>query len=142
MPHVAKLDRQLGVIAVEYRGEFDCREIARAFDELVAPRGFQRGLKCIADFRRAHTALTGEEVRQLAAVTQNTDHAWGQAKWALIASDDLIYGLSRMYSALTSDHEVRTHVFRTVEAANDWLELGMSIDEVLKATLGPGTAPR
>ena len=92
-------------------------------------------MKCIADFRRAHTALTGEEIRRLAAVAENTDHAWGPTKWALIASDDVIYGLSRMYSALTSDHEVATHVFRTVEAANDWLGIGLSIDEILRSTL-------
>ena len=135
MPHVAKLNDELGVVAIRYRGSLAFDEIAQAFGELVTLPGFRKGMKCVADFRKAHTSLTGVEIRRLAAIAGDTDHAWGATKWAVIASDDVIFGLSRMYSALTSDHEVATHVFRTVEAANDWLGIGLSIDEILRSTL-------
>lgn len=137
MPHAAKINDALGVVAIRYWGDLAYSEIAGAFDELVALPGFRTGLKCVADFRRAHTSLTGGEIRRLAVVARSTDHAWGATKWAVIASDDVVFGLSRMYSSLTSSHEVMTHVFRSGRAADDWLELGASLDDVLDHTLGP-----
>jgi hypothetical protein len=137
MPHVAELNEQLGVVAIRYWGNLGYAEIAGAFQELVVLPGFRAGLKCVVDFRSAHTSLTGGQIRQLVHVARGTDHAWGTTKWAVIASDDVIFGLSRMYSSLTADHEVTTHVFRSSDAANDWLEIGTSIDDVLHRTLGP-----
>jgi len=137
MPHVAKLNDQLGVVAIRYWGNLTYGEIAQAFGELVALPGFRKGMKCIADFRKAHTALTGADIRQLAGIAAGTDGDWGATKWAVIASDDVIFGLSRMYSSLTADHEVTTHVFRSADSANDWLELGIGMDDIIGRILGP-----
>ena len=36
--------------------------------------------------------------------------------------------------ALTAKHQVETHVFRTLVEANDWLGLGMEIEQILRRT--------
>jgi len=39
-----------------------------------------------------------------------------------------------MFVALTREHQVETQVFRDVEQADDWLELGIGMEELLDRT--------
>jgi len=45
----------------------------------------------------------------------------GNAKLAIVASDDLHFGLSRMYESMSDDMPQDIHVFRTVADAEQWL---------------------
>ncbi len=77
-------------------------------------------------------ALTGADIQELAYYAKRSEVAWGETKWAIIAPDDVVYGLARIYMALTSKYDVTTHVFRTAEQADDWLGLGIEMSELLK----------
>jgi len=131
MPHSVKIIEDLGVVMARFRSEVSYEEVRNVLDEAVQLPGFRPHLKAIIDFRNATTHATGTDVHKLALYAQNTDLAWGDTKWAVIAPSDLIYGLSRMYSALTSGYEVTTRVFRSAEEADDWLGLGMEMEEIL-----------
>ena len=131
MAHSVRILDNLGLVVFKYWDDVNYNEIQNVFDETVKMPGFRANLKAIADFRDANTTMTGKEVQRLASYAQKIDPLWGDTKWAILAPSDLIYGLSRMYSALTSDYEVQTHVFRTVDQANDWLGVGMPVKDIL-----------
>jgi|SRR5579862_5380297 len=130
--HTTKLLENLGVIVVRYDGRVDYSEIRHVFDELVQLPGFRSGLGLVADCRTCETPITGAEVRRLADYAEQTDDAWGNSKWIILASSDVIFGLARMYAALTSTYKVTTHVFRDAKEADDWLGIGVTLSQVLE----------
>ena len=134
MSHSIDFNRELGVIVLRYRGTVDFTEIKHAFDELVLVQGFRPGICLVADFRECHTVLTGSDVSQLADYARRTDAKWGSTRWVILAEKDLTFGLSRMYATLVSDCQVTTHVFRNAFDADDWLGLGIEMENILAET--------
>lgn len=132
MAHSIKFFDELGLVVFQFWGDLSYDEIQSFFDEAVKLPGFRPNLKAIADCRKATTRMTGKEIQKLASYAQKTDPLWGDSKWAILASSDLVYGLSRMYSALTTDYDVQTHVFRTVDEAKDWLGIDPVTDILLR----------
>lgn len=131
MAHSVVLLDNLGLVVLRFWGDVKYDEIRSVFDESVKLPGFRPKLKAIADCRDATTQMSGSDIQRLASYAQKTDPLWGESKWAILAPNDVIFGLSRMFSALTSDYEVKTHVFRTIGDANDWLEIGVPLKEIL-----------
>lgn len=134
MSHTLTLNDELGVIVLRAKEAMSFDEFCGVFKEMVRLPGFREGLSLVADLRGSGTKLTGENIRQLAAHARATDAAWGDTKWSIIAADDLMFGLSRMFGALTDDHQIDTHVFRDVEKADGWLGLGVETHEILART--------
>ncbi len=129
MAHRTTLMEKLGVVVVRFRGDIVLDELERTMDEVPAEPWFRPHLYLIVDFREAHTDMAAQEVKKLADHAQRVDPMWGESKWAVLAKDDVIYGLSRIYMALTEAYRVKTHVFRSAEAANDWL--GVDVTDIL-----------
>ncbi len=134
MSHTIRLNEDLGVIVLHAKRSMDLLEIKKAFDEMLELPGFREGLRLVVDFRGSETPISGTEVRQLAEYARSADARWGTTKWSFLASADMTYGLSRIFMALTSDHQVETHVFRNLVDANGWLGLGVDVDEILART--------
>ena len=134
MPHTIRLNDNLGVIVLRAKRSMDVAEVETAFTEMLRLPGFREGLSLIVDFRGSETSVSGAEVRQLAEYARRADAKWGTTKWSFIASADMTYGLSRIFMALTSEHQVETHVFRSLDDANGWLGLGVNVDEILVRT--------
>ena len=134
MSHTLALNKELGVIVLRAKETMSLDELRRVLGEMVGLPDFREGLCLVADFRGSGTDLTGDDIRRLASHASETDAAWGVTKWAFLASDSLMYGLSRMFGALTDQHRVTTHVFRGVVEADGWLDLGIQMDEILART--------
>lgn len=134
MSHTLTLNKELGVIVLRAKQTMSFGEIGRVFGEMVHLPGFKAGLCLVADFRGSGTTMTGDDIRQLVKQAVHTDDDWGVTKWSIIASDDLLFGLSRMFSSLTVGHLVNTHVFRSVLAADDWMDLGVGVEQILERT--------
>jgi hypothetical protein len=77
----------------------------------------------------------GRRGRQTGQYAKRTDAKWGVTKWAIIAADDLTFGLTRMYMALTEDYHVTTNVFGDAIKADDWLGLGVEMEQILRQTV-------
>ena len=134
MSHTIRLNDDLGVIVLRAKRSMDVLEIEAAFAEILHLPGFREGLSLVVDFRGSETPITGAEVRQLAQYAKRADAKWGTTKWSFLASADLAYGLSRVFMALTSEHQVETHVFRNIVEANGWLGLGADVEQILIRT--------
>ena len=133
MSHSVRLNKDLGVVVLRAK-DMDFNECRNVLDELVRIPGFKAGLSLVADFRGTNSPITAEEVRTLADYAQKTDADWGVTKWAIVASESLSFGLSRMFAALTDECQVTTHVFHNVTDADDWLGLGVEIKQILALT--------
>ena len=77
----------------------------------------QSGLRCFADYRNALVDLSYDNMLQIIGETQNASKGIEDVKVAICASDDLGYGIARMYSAINETKEYNVNVFRTIEEA-------------------------
>lgn len=76
----------------------------------------------LVDARGATTDLTLEQVRQLVqrAASMLSDGELGPT--AIVTSNDVVFGMARMYSILADGVGVRTEVFRETQQAIAWLD--------------------
>jgi hypothetical protein len=132
--HTLAFNKDLGVIVLRAKQRMSFDEIRLVFGEMARLPDFREGLYLVADLRGSDSVITGDDVRRIAVHARDTDAAWGVTKWAIIAGDDLAFGLSRMFGALTDEHRITTRVFRDVETADDWLGLGVEMHEILART--------
>jgi len=139
MAHQIKLNTELGVVAVRYTGTVSSEEITAVMDESVHLPGFHKGLKAIGDFRECDVSIGSLEMTTLVAFAKRHDLEWGDTRSALIANKDCIYGLARMFIAKTNEMHVETRVFRTASEADDWLGIGVSLDQALNRIFASST---
>ena len=66
--------------------------------------------------------MSSEAVRQLSQMVQESDAAFAGARWAIIASTDVVFGMARMYELLRGDASYEIRVFRSAEEAQRWVE--------------------
>jgi hypothetical protein len=72
-------------------------------------------------FCNARTDMRVEDVMRMTKWVSENKLGRGPRFVALVASDDLIFGMSRMFEALLFQYGGTMSVFRTDEAANAWL---------------------
>ena len=77
------------------------------------------------DLRRAvsTTDLMSAQVRQLVLRAADMLRVVKLGPTAIVTTDDVLYGMARMYSVLAEAVGARTEVFRDLESAARWLDL-------------------
>ena len=134
---------------IEYRIDHEARiVVARGFGVITDSDvfGYQRtvwsrpdvaGFDELVDMRDVQTIVppSSERVKQLAAVSAVMDAPGSPSKFAIVASDDLAFGLGRMYQSYRESNKNSTKevaVFRTRDAALHWLGLSGTDDRAAR----------
>jgi len=125
-----RIDLELGVVQAELIGVLDDEAFIALFTEVLHHPDYRVGMKSLLDFRRVtQFDLTGQGIRTLAGmvVSRLNSHA---VPWqtALVAPQDVAYGLSRMYQILREGSMSQVEVFR--EFSEAWRWLGLPEDEI------------
>jgi hypothetical protein len=76
----------------------------------------------LIDARNATTDLMPAQVRQLVLRAADMLRVVKLGPTAIVTTDDVIYGMARMYSVLAEAVGDRTEVFRDLESAARWLD--------------------
>ena len=135
MAHFLQLIEDFNLVVISYRDSVTTRDIEGVFDSLLSLARDNPGLAAIGDFRNCQLTFSTLELRSLASFSQEAALAAGPSKWAILAADDLTFGLGRMYSAFAASQPVETRTFRDVESLADWLELDAAELEEWLATV-------
>jgi hypothetical protein len=80
------------------------------------------GLPELFDARGATTNLTATEVRALVQRAAAALRCNPLGPTAIVATDDVVFGMARMYAILTEQAGARVEVFRDVGSADRWLQ--------------------
>jgi hypothetical protein len=75
----------------------------------------------VVDARGATTNLTTEEVRALVRRAADMSRVVDLGPTAIVTTNDVVYGMARMYSMLVEGYGANTEVFRDLESAERWL---------------------
>jgi hypothetical protein len=121
-----KLDKENMILITTWVGEVRDAVLIEFYEKIRADPSFDHKFREIVDLRQADlSGVTAEGLQRLNEL--HTDHMSKfkevkPTKAAIIASEALSYGLSRMYSG-KSDEMIETNVFKISGEALAWLEL-------------------
>lgn len=100
---------------------------------LLADPARRPNMRELSDIRRiTELAVTPAGVQRMAAMDSNDAAELGDHRLALVAGEDVVVGMARMYAAFTEQHVPHVGVFRSLEEALQWLGL--------QADIGPPAA--
>lgn len=110
-----------GVARVVAEGEVNFQEAVDTVKKLNADPRFQVPTRLLWDLRAGRVNIGAEEIRQFADFVSKT-RTEGRGRTAVVAHDDMAFGMSRMYEILTEKRLVEVKIFRDSEAALRWLQ--------------------
>lgn len=120
MPISYEVDQAQSLLVMTLVGEVSLDEITVFQTELAADSRTRECTKCLVDLESS-IPVDGSPswMRSIAAGNPTETNL---TKMAIIAPDDLRYGLSRAYQAYADEAPVEIHVCKTRAEADDWLE--------------------
>ena len=102
-------------------------EFIETYHELYKSPQYKLGLNELVDFSKADfTNLSADGLNRVFDIVSHLYISNGldkEIKTAIVAPDDLSFGLSRMYQITHDQSEEEMMVFRTMDSALKWLEL-------------------
>jgi hypothetical protein len=120
MPIVYVIDRFLQRMVTRAEGLVTFADITAHLDAEAREHGL--GLPELIDARSAMTNITPNEVRQLVHCVHDMVQRQPFGPTAILATNDVVFGMARMFSILVESHGVAVEVFRDPQSASAWLD--------------------
>lgn len=123
MPIVYSIDPSHNRVTLTYSGTITDRELFETFDRLYRDPAHRVGMDELSDLRAVHNVtVTSVGLQALADQTsRNLDHAHQGWRVAVVAPQDVVFGLARMYGLFREDSPELVRVFRDLRSAEEWL---------------------
>ena len=108
---------------VTITGKFDLDAFKDFYKQMVAHPDFSPGMNVIWDTRQADIfKISQEEMRTVSGHIAQLTKDRGAGRGALVVSDDISFGVSRMGEMMTEKFvTVTVRVFRDIENAEKWI---------------------
>lgn len=120
MPITALVDPDTGIAHYSATGDVTRDDVLSIIKKVYSDPAFRSPWLSMWDLTGARPLFTADELREVAAYVR--DHRPVDAgRIAIVATEDLAYGMSRMYEVFASDLQVETSVFRDSGLAQRWL---------------------
>jgi hypothetical protein len=122
MPIHYEIDRERGLIHTTCAGAVTLEEVLQHFRSLEGEPHLPDPLDVLLDNSGISSAPDGAQIQQVAAEIRGLlgKLSWGSC--AIVASGDLIFGVSRILEARAGEAFAATQVFRDLAAAQAWLD--------------------
>jgi hypothetical protein len=131
LPIQHRVDRKYGVVLAWGEGVVSDDELLAFVQRTANDSEFRSGMHELIDLRRVDTsALSTRSLRRTAELFAAFDTGPAQGRVAIVAPEDLAYGLSRMYQAFRGEDAVELMVFRDMIDARKWLGLPEDEDTI------------
>jgi hypothetical protein len=120
MSYEISIDEAADIAQVTMWGTPTFEEMIEVLAKLTAGDAFITR-KRLWDLRNATSALSSNEMERLAQAALARDKG-GASRVAIIAEEDVIYGLSRVFEVYRESSEVKVRTFRDLDEAQGWLQ--------------------
>ncbi len=132
MPISYSIDKNLGVVFTTATGRLTEEELLEDKRRLTSDPEFSPELVELSDIRAVtDLAITPEGVARM--VMQDADDAdkLSTYKLAIVVSEEVAFGLGRMYESMTHENMPNVRIFRDMDEARGWL--GLPAEDVADA---------
>lgn len=116
----------LDVVLFEFIGEFTVEDYLQGMEQFLESEHFRPGVDSIWDFRQVSVrSVTAEVLMAVAEYNETLAQRRGDSwRVALVVSEEVAFGLSRMFMAYVESVPNDVNVFRAMEEAERWIAAG------------------
>jgi len=108
-------------------------EIMTAGARMFAEAEWANGFNILCDYRETtEFNLSNEDIQRVVAQDKAHEPNFDKSKSAIVATSDLVFGLSRMWEILSENTNLTTMVFRDIHKAIAWLKIDMDFLALIK----------
>jgi hypothetical protein len=119
-----RVDLATGWGQVDIRGEVGVAGLRRLMDAAWNDPAYTAVERSVWNFAEAWTAMRTEDLLQLGPWIAANKAGRGAKVIAIVAPDDVVFGVGRMFDALQPGMGWTVGLFRELEPARRWLEEG------------------
>jgi len=120
-------DQARGWLVTTAQGAVTLEEVDAHLD--LEERNSDLGRPELIDARSATTNVTADQVRRLAHRAADMLSSVRLGPTAIVTDNDVVFGMSRMYSVFAQRTGAAVEVFRDFDAASAWLEHNGHVNE-------------
>ena len=104
-------------------------DVINHFYSLSADKRYKAPMKKLVDYRTIQSIVISPEEALLIA-QRKEEHAkvFAGEKCAFVSPGDLTFGTARVHQALVQHIDINTEVFRSMEEAQEWLDVTLDTD--------------
>jgi hypothetical protein len=122
MPVTYRIDPDLRRIVTHCSGTTTLAEVLAHFDELESDGECPVGADVLLDLTDMTSAPNVGQMRSAAARAADAARKVRFGSIAIVVASEMLFGMARVFEAFTEAHFARTAVFRSRDAAEEWLE--------------------
>ena len=121
MPILHEIDEAAGTVTVTGEGDITHEEDLACFGAVLGNPAYRPGMGLLLDYRKRSSVATTDQVKEFVEAGAKLREALGDSRLAVVVSEEIAYGMSRMYSMLAESESVPTRSFRDIGEAMHWL---------------------
>lgn len=124
MPITYEINKEQGVIYTTATGSLDDTDIAAFKQKLTSDPDYRPGMKELSDVRGVDEfRVTAAGISRFAGMDEDSEDMVKEHRLAIIATEDVIFGMARMYQFQTEKSKPNVQIFRDLQQAREWLGL-------------------
>jgi hypothetical protein len=118
-----QIDTKLNTIFSKARGPISIDDLIHNAKAIQRHPKFKKNLNSLLDLSEARPAenIDFNKVNMFRDFTESIQEIRGSCKLAIVAPEDLVFGLSRMFAILSEGLSIHTRIFRSEKEAREWL---------------------
>jgi hypothetical protein len=124
LPITYQLDQESALVQTRCRGDVTFEEVADHFRELGAEPDLPPRLDVLLDLRETSSLPETGQIRDLMLELEQLQGRVKWGAWAVVASNDAMFGIARMFQVFAEGHFQTSLVCRELEEARSWLASG------------------
>jgi hypothetical protein len=133
MPILYRIVSDKKVAYIKASGKITVDEIMIEGARMFAETEWENGFNVLCDYREAtEFEPIKEDIQRISDQDKAHEPLFDKSKCAIVATSDLVFGLSRMWEILSHNTNLTTNVFRDIREAIDWLEMDMDFLAMMK----------
>ena len=133
MPLKYKIFSDLKIVYVRGTGKVTADEIMTTGAKIFANSKWINGFNILLDYREiSELGVKSEDIENIVDQDKRNEYLFDQSKCAIVADNDLVFGLSRMWEAYSEDTKIKAMVFRNIEDSLRWLDMDEMVYQSIK----------
>ena len=122
MPYTYKINTEHNIVIFKARGAFTAEILFNCLKEVISSAGFQPGFNHLVDLREVTSfPATTADMHKRVELDLDIEKQLGKCKIALVTSNELVFGMSRMYEMLMDNAIPEVRSFRNINEAILWM---------------------
>ena len=119
-----KIIPDLKIAYLKATGKVTADEIITEGARMFADSEWNNGFHVLLDYRGITDLIAKtSDIEKIVHQDKRNEHLFNKSKCAIVAGSDFVFGLSRMWEALSGNTKITTMVFRSIEDSLKWFGL-------------------